>query len=185
MIFNENLSIGQKNALRYRMKHLRQSLNLTVNDFAEHLCCDPSYVYSTEDGENAWSDTILKLISYEFGISMTWLKTGKAANGDNKIVKDFDDITYSCVGVEEIIYDASLEDRHDLFSTKSVQKQADIENAFKNSLSRSEAVTLSNELDDYGLYCYDDGYHNGYKYATAVIKGMLGITNIPDEPPLK
>ena len=59
-----------------RLLQLRKKLNLTQLEFAERLEIDRSYVASMEKGARQPSNSLLKLMSHEYGVSVTWLKTG-------------------------------------------------------------------------------------------------------------
>lgn len=60
-----------------RLLKARKTLNLTQADFASHLGIDRGYVSTLEHGLRKPSETLLKLIKHEYGISDTWLETGK------------------------------------------------------------------------------------------------------------
>jgi len=59
-----------------RLLITRKYLNLTQTQFAAPLGVNRGYIAILETTDKEPSDTLLKLISYEYGISYTWLKTG-------------------------------------------------------------------------------------------------------------
>lgn len=183
MYFNKNISILEKSALCERVKYLRQSFNISANELAKRLCCEPMNVYDVENQREAWSDTMLKLISYEFGVSMNWLKTGVPEENDCEIVKNYNKITCSSTMAEETIYNNAIYNRHELYSYNTINKSKYIVDIFENRCNIEGFFDFEGELDEYGLDCYDDGFHQGFQYAAAFIRGMLGISDIPEEPP--
>ncbi|TEB04780.1 Helix-turn-helix domain protein [Pelotomaculum schinkii] len=60
-----------------RLLKARKTLNLTQADFAKPLGIDRGYISTLEHDSRAPSETLLKLIEHEHGISVTWLKTGE------------------------------------------------------------------------------------------------------------
>ncbi|TEB04777.1 HTH-type transcriptional regulator ImmR [Pelotomaculum schinkii] len=65
------MSIGK------RLKEARTYLKLTQEKFAQPLAITRGYIASMENDLQEPSDTLLKLISIEHGISIAWLKTGE------------------------------------------------------------------------------------------------------------
>jgi len=60
-----------------RLLALRKKLKLTQAQFAAPLGVNRGYIATLETSDKEPSETLLKLISYEYCISYTWLKTGK------------------------------------------------------------------------------------------------------------
>jgi len=60
-----------------RLLALRKYLNLTQIQFAEPLGVNRGYIATLETSDKEPSKALLKLISYEYGISYAWLKTGE------------------------------------------------------------------------------------------------------------
>lgn len=65
-----------------RIKLIRKNANLTQTEFGEKICATRAMIASYEGGAVVPSDTVLKLISKEFGISYAWLKTGEGPMED-------------------------------------------------------------------------------------------------------
>lgn len=65
-----------------RIKAIRKNVNLNQTEFAERIGATRDKVASYETGRVVPSDSILKLISKEFGVSYTWLKTGEGEMED-------------------------------------------------------------------------------------------------------
>ena len=62
--------------MKDRIKAVRKANNLTQTEFGERLGATRPMVASYEGGAVVPGDSILKLISKEFGVSFAWLKTG-------------------------------------------------------------------------------------------------------------
>lgn len=60
-----------------RLLKARKVLDLTQADFAKPLGIDRGYISTLEHGSRTPSETLLRLIGHEHGISVTWLKTGE------------------------------------------------------------------------------------------------------------
>ena len=65
-----------------RIKAIRKSAGLNQTEFAERIGASRDKVASYELGRVVPADTVLKLISKEFGISYAWLKTGEGPMDD-------------------------------------------------------------------------------------------------------
>lgn len=60
-----------------RIKTIRKNAGLNQTEFADRIGASRDKVASYEVGRVIPPDTVLKLISKEFGISYAWLKTGE------------------------------------------------------------------------------------------------------------
>jgi len=67
------MSVGQ------RIWQVRKKFNLTQEEFAKRLGIKRGYVSSIEINAQKPSDTLLKHIMHEYGISDAWLTTGQGA----------------------------------------------------------------------------------------------------------
>ncbi|MBR1430174.1 helix-turn-helix transcriptional regulator [Ruminococcus sp.] len=182
-MFDENVSPRERVIFGDRMLYLRQSLNMTHSDFAKKLCRQESAIIAVEQGEKSWSCSMIKLISYVFGVSYQWLVFGKATDDDPDFLKEYKSITYSTIATEELIYKDFLESgRFDTFNDDTEAKKEHLENKFERLAPFCEASLLADKLDDYGIACFEDGFDKGYKYAVAFVRGMLGLEGIPDKP---
>ena len=65
-----------------RIKTIRKNANLTQTEFGEKIGATRAMIASYEGGAVVPADTVLKLISKEFGISYAWLKTGEGPMED-------------------------------------------------------------------------------------------------------
>ena len=62
--------------MKDRIKKIRKLHNLNQTEFGSRIGATQAMLTSYETGKVIPSDSILKLISKEFGISYAWLKTG-------------------------------------------------------------------------------------------------------------
>lgn len=65
--------------MKDRIKKVRKSNNLTMEQFGSRIGITKSSVSLLESGKNSPSEQTLKLICKEFNVNMEWLQTG---NGD-------------------------------------------------------------------------------------------------------
>ncbi len=68
--------------MKDRIKAIRKERKLNQTEFGDRIGATQAMVTSYETGRVVPSDSILKLISKEFGISYLWLKTGKGEMED-------------------------------------------------------------------------------------------------------
>ena len=60
-----------------RVKTLRKNEKLTQMEFGKKLFVSNSYVSKIEKGREEPTDMLVKLITYEFGVSWAWLTSGE------------------------------------------------------------------------------------------------------------
>jgi transcriptional regulator with XRE-family HTH domain len=60
-----------------RIKQVRQALNMTQTDFSRAIYVSSGYTAEIENEHRTANDRIVHLVSLTFGVSETWLKTGK------------------------------------------------------------------------------------------------------------
>lgn len=60
-----------------RIREARKALKLTQEQFAAPLAITRGYIASIENGLQEPSESLLRLISHVWGISIAWLKTGQ------------------------------------------------------------------------------------------------------------
>ncbi len=64
-------------AIGDRIRLLRGRLNLSQDKFADKVRVHHTYISAIERGKQIPSDMLIALMTYEFGVSETWLKTGQ------------------------------------------------------------------------------------------------------------
>lgn len=67
-----------------RIKLIRTNNNLKQEDFARSLSVSRSFISRIESGKENASETVLKLMSLQFNVSLQWLLYGKGAYSANK-----------------------------------------------------------------------------------------------------
>jgi transcriptional regulator with XRE-family HTH domain len=60
-----------------RIRHLRQTLNMSQVEFAKAIYISNGYIAELECEHRRVNDRIIHLISLTFGINENWLKTGE------------------------------------------------------------------------------------------------------------
>jgi transcriptional regulator with XRE-family HTH domain len=64
------------NDVAERVKHIRKSLNMTQQEFAERIGLKSNSLSQIETRINTATEQTIKLICREFGVSYNWLKNG-------------------------------------------------------------------------------------------------------------
>lgn len=64
--------------IKKRIVEIRTQATLTQKEFAQRLGITTSYVSRLEQGSSMPSEPLLRLISYTFDVSLSWLRTGTA-----------------------------------------------------------------------------------------------------------
>lgn len=92
-----------------RIKDVRKSLNLTLEEFGKKLCVTKSTLSNIENGNRNITDRLIRDICREFDVSEDWLRTGsgemfeqlteqqKAMKYTAKLLKDTDFIVANAI----------------------------------------------------------------------------------------
>ncbi|GHV89101.1 hypothetical protein AGMMS50267_14610 [Spirochaetia bacterium] len=77
--------------INQRIKHIRETLELSQRNFSTSLSLSSSYIAGVETDARKVNGRLIKLIVSEFGVNETWLTTGEgemfARNPDEKFTK--------------------------------------------------------------------------------------------------
>ena len=123
-----------------RLAALRHYNNLTPGEFAKRICVSPNIVEPVElNTADMYSDSVLKLISLEFNVSLSWLLSGIAEPTDPKEIDNFNtsnSLTAIPSGVTNGLLQGILEQRN--FTSK---KQ--FEDDLKNKSSKKKNIHRS------------------------------------------
>ena len=65
--------------MQNRIRELRKSLNLTQAAFGERIAVKANTITNYETGLRVPSDSVIRSICREFGVSESWLRTGKGS----------------------------------------------------------------------------------------------------------
>ncbi len=60
-----------------RVKYIRNSINLTQEEFGEKLTVAQTYLSQIENGDRDVTEKILKLICLQYNVNENWLRTGE------------------------------------------------------------------------------------------------------------
>jgi transcriptional regulator with XRE-family HTH domain len=78
------MSIENFTELKYRIEFLRESKQLNKSDFTTLLGISKAYVTELESGKKTTiSNSLAKLIAYEFHVNFDWLLTGQGSMYNN------------------------------------------------------------------------------------------------------
>ena len=67
-----------------RLKQARQAVGLSQRKFAERITISHGHLSGMETGEKIITERIIRLVSREFGVDETWLRTGEGAMFDDE-----------------------------------------------------------------------------------------------------
>ena len=63
-------------SINERIKHLRNTLQMSQSDFAKAIFISNGYIADFENSKKKPNDRIIRLISLSFGVNESWLKHG-------------------------------------------------------------------------------------------------------------
>lgn len=179
----QNVKIGE------RLKLIRTANELSVEEFASRICCHPFDYSRVKRAVETFSDGVLKLISYEFGVSLSWILQGIPAENDPAFCTEDENgkqMFDSCISVQEAIWDYTTDNGADMWSNRVEKAIDDIHSYIKylcRELSDRDESRIDNELRDAISMANYDGYTAGWRTAVQLIRGMLNISSLPDVPP--
>lgn len=177
-----------------RLKTIRTALNLSHEEFASRICCHPFDYSRVEAGIETYSACVLKLISYEFGVSLSWIMQGVPTESDPEFCTldtDGQRIFNSCISVQEAIWDYMTDNGMDMWCD-GVERDIDkIHNGIRYTLKRSGKEytpdwerSVDNDIRDAVALANYDGYTAGWRTAIQLVKGLFGLNGLPEEPPV-
>lgn len=176
-----------------RLKLMRTALNLSQEEFASRICCHPFDYIRVENGMETYRGSILKLISYEFGVSLSWIMQGVPAEGDPEFCTldtDGQRIFNSCISVQEAMWDYMTDNSMDMWSDRVEDDIDRIHGSVRYELNHCGGEYTSNaeyrideKLRDAIALANYDGYTAGWRTAIQLVKELLNLTGLPDEPP--
>ena len=87
--------------INQRIKQLRETMKLSQVKFAKPVAISPGHIASIELGNRNVPDRIIKIISFVYGASEEWIKSGEgkmfttrpSGEKHNTILKLFDELT--------------------------------------------------------------------------------------------
>lgn len=172
-----------------RLRKLRTANNLSVEEFASRICCHPFDYARVERGAESYSESMIKLISYEFGVSLSWIMQGVPAETDPDYCtedKDGKQVFESCIAVQEAMWEYTTENSVDMWSDQVedyISKIHSLINYVCCGISREDDARIDNDLRDAICLANADGYTLGWRTAMQLMQKMLNINAFPDTPP--
>lgn len=183
----QNVKIGE------RLKLMRTALNLSQEEFASRICCHPFDYSRVESGIETYTAMVFKLISYEFGVSLSWIMQGVPAEGDPEFCTldtNGQRIFNSCISVQEAMWDYMTDNSMDMWSDRVEDDIDRIHGSVRYELNHCGGEYTSNaeyrideKLRDAIALANYDGYTAGWRTAIQLVKGLLNLNGLPDEPP--
>lgn len=176
-----------------RLKTMRTALNLSQEEFASRICCHPFDYSRAESGIETYTAMVFKLISYEFGVSLSWIMQGVPAEGDPEFCTldtDGQRIFNSCISVQEAMWDYMTDNSMDMWSDRVEYDIDRVHSSVRYELrccggeytANAEQRIDDNLREAVALANYD-GYTAGWRTAIQLVKGLLGLSGLPEEPP--
>lgn len=179
----QNAKIGE------RLKLIRVANELSVEEFASRICCHPFDYSRVERAVETFSNGVLKLISYEFGVSLSWILQGIPAENDPAFCTEDENgkqMFDSCISVQEAMWDYTTDNGADMWSNRVEKAIDDIHSYIKylcRELSDRDESRIDNELRDAISMANYDGYTAGWRTAVQLISKLLNLNSLPDTPP--
>jgi len=177
-----------------RLKTMRTALNLSQEEFASRICCHPFDYARTEAGIETYSACVLKLISYEFGVSLSWIMQGVPAEGDPEFCTldtDGQRIFNSCISVQEAMWDYMTDNSMDMWSDRVEYDIDSIHSGIRYTLKRCGKEytsdwerSIDERIRDAVALANYDGYTAGWRTAIQLVKGLFNLSSLPEEPPV-
>lgn len=181
---NRGMTLKEAAVVGDRIRAIRRYNNLSIAELGKIIEIHEFDLNRVEKGLEVLSRAVIKLISYEFKVSVSWIMTGVFTDDDPKELLDYcentptSNFTYSAIQVEEMLEKADVDENHNSYSDETEAMKEDL----FEFCNEEDKLDFDYRVDLYGGGCYFDGFLSGYRHAVAVIRGMLGLTDIPDAP---
>lgn len=172
-----------------RLRKIRTANELSIEEFASQICCHPFDYGRTERGVESYDEIVLKLISYEFGVSLSWIVQGVPAETDPDYCtedKDGKQIFDSCISIQEAMWEYTTDNGVDMWSDRvedCIDKIHSAINCVCRGISKDDDARIDSDLRDAICMANADGYTVGWRTAIQLMQKMLNINAIPDAPP--
>lgn len=179
----------QSSKIGERLKLIRTANELSCEEFASRICTHPFDYSRVEKGIETFSGAMLKLISYEFGVSLSWMMRGVPTAEDPAFCqtdKDGQRIFDSCIAVQEAICEYTTDNGADMWSNGVESAIDHIHSNIKcicSDVSDDDEYRIDSEIRDAISLANYDGYTAGWRAATQLIRTLLNVSGIPETPP--
>lgn len=172
-----------------RLRKIRTANELSIEEFASRICDHPFDCGRVEHGSECYSESMIKLISYEFGVSVSWIMQGVPDETDPAYCtedKDGKQIFDSCISIQEAMWDYTTDNGVDMWSNGVERAIDNIHSHIKyicRNVSVEDESLIDNELRDAISLANSDGYTVGWRTAVQLISKLLNLNSLPDTPP--
>lgn len=182
----------QMTAIGERLKTVRTANELSEEEFAGRICTYVNLYCHAERGHDTIPYHAIKLVSYEFGVSLSWLLQGIPTDGDPDYCTETENgqsLFNSSVSIKEAVWDYSTDNGMDMWTNEVEDKKEHIERMVKffsehpSDLRKDHIERMTNYIDDTIALANYDGYTAGWRTAIQLVKGLLGLSGLPEEPP--
>ncbi|MBE6901647.1 MAG: helix-turn-helix transcriptional regulator [Ruminococcaceae bacterium] len=179
----------QSSKIGERLKLIRTANELSHEEFASRICTHPFDYSRVEKGIETFSGAMLKLISYEFGVSLSWIMRGVPTAEDPEYCqpdKNGQHIFNSCIAVQEAICEYTTDNGADMWSNAVENTIDSILGSIKyicSDITSDAEYKLDSDIRDVISLANYDGYTAGWRAATQLIRTMLNANGIPETPP--
>ncbi len=182
----------QMTAIGERLKTVRTANELSQKEFAGRICTYVDLYCRSERGYDTIPYHAIKLTSYEFGISLSWLLQGVPTDSDPDYCTETangQSLFNNSVNIKEAVWDYSTDNGMDMWTNEVEDKKNHIEMMVKyfsdhpSDLRKDHIERMINYIDDTIALANYDGYTAGWRTAIQLVKGLLNLNDLPDEPP--
>lgn len=176
-----------------RLKTIRTANELSQEEFASRICCHPYDYARVENAVEIFSSSMLKLISYEFNVSLSWIMQGVPIEGDPGFcTTDTDGTTIfnSCISIQEFARSFAIDNGMSMWSDNVEMDIDNIHNSIRyifkmcgGEYTDKKERYIDDKLRDAISLANYDGYNAGWKTAIQLIRGLFNTSLLSEEPP--
>lgn len=183
----------QMTAIGERLKTVRTANELSQEEFAGRICTYVDLYCRSERGYDSIPYHAIKLTSYEFGVSLSWLLQGVPTDSDPDYCTETangQSLFNNSVRIKEAVWDYSTDNSMDMWTNEVEHKKEHIEMMVKyfsehpSDLRKDHIERMTNYIDDTIALANYDGYTAGWRTAIQLVKGLFNLKGLPDEPPV-
>lgn len=182
----------QMKAIGERLVTVRTANKLSPEEFAGRICTYVNLYCHAERGHDTIPYHAIKLTSYEFGVSLSWLLQGIPTDSDPDYCtesKNGQSLFNSSVSIKEAVWDYSTDNGMDMWTNEVEDKRDHIGHMVTyfsehpSDLRKDHIQRMTDYIDDTIALANYDGYTVGWRTAMQLVKGLLGLSGLPEEPP--
>lgn len=160
----------QMTAIGGRLKTVRTANELSQEEFAGRVCTNVWLYCAAEKGYENIPYHAIKLTSYEFGVSLSWLLQGVPIDGDPNYCTETENgqsLFNSSVSIKEAVWEYCIDNGADFWTNEVQDKKEHIEMMVKyfsehpSDLRKDHIERMTNYIDDTIALANYDGYTAG------------------------